>query len=351
MDLIMKKTLLALAIASISASAFAVDTSSQNSKNEEMFAFDPMHKDQFSVSGSVGVGGYYDTGSKAFYDDWATGLTLAVNYRNNRIVGYFETDLMLNYTTDNATSPILKDGSEFATDVDKAWLGFDTGFGIASFGWENDTALDAVDGAGDNTYEFGASAGDASDAFNVVKFQGATSGFAYGVSYFETDDTHVDAQKGVNGYVGIEQDIFNIYAGYELRDEALREVRDNVFAIDADYQVMTVTGNVKLGEVKLGANFWIEDTSGKNLDKTNTGYYLSAGYAVSEDLTLAAGYAANTDEVTGMKDLDQSYMNVAAMYTIAKNMDMGIDIKQELDTGDKNVDEETHVFAAGYYYF
>ncbi|MBD1568005.1 porin [Aliivibrio sp. S10_S31] len=347
----MKKTLLALAIASISASAFAVDTSSQNSKNEDMFAFDPMHKDQFSVSGSVGVGGYYDTGSKAFYDDWATGLTLAVNYRNNRIVGYFETDLMLNYTTDNATSPILKDGSEFATDVDKAWLGFDTGFGIASFGWENDTALDAIDGAGDNTYEFGASAGDASDAFNVVKFQGATSGFAYGVSYFETDDTHVDAEKGVNGYVGIEQDIFNIYAGYELRDEATRKVRGDIKVADADYQVMTVTGNVKLGEVKLGANFWIEDTSAKNLDKTNTGYYLSAGYAVTEDLTLAAGYAANTDEVTGMKDLDQSFMNVAAMYTLAKNMDMGIDIKQELDTGDKAVDEETHVFAAAYYYF
>lgn len=352
----MKKTLLALAIASISASAFAVDTSSQNSKNEDMFAFDPMHKDQFSVSGSVGVGGYYDTGSKAFYDDWATGLTLAVNYRNNRIVGYFETDLMLNYTTDNATSPILKDGSEFATDADKAWLGFDTGFGIASFGWENDTALDAVDGAGDNTYEFGASAGDASDAFNVVKFQGSTSGFAYGVSYFETDDTHVDAEKGVNGYVGIEQEIFNVYAGYELRDEATRTLRKlpngaKIEAVDADYQVMTVTGNVKLGEVKLGANFWIEDTSGKNLDKTNTGYYLSAGYAVTEDLTLAAGYAANTDEVTGMKDLDQSYMNVAAMYTLAKNMDMGIDIKQELDSGYNNVDEETYVFAAGYYYF
>ncbi|WP_122035318.1 porin [Aliivibrio sp. EL58] len=347
----MKKTLLALAIASISASAFAVDTSSQNSKNEDMFAFDSMHKDQFSVSGSVGVGGYYDTGSKAFYDDWATGLTLAVNYRNNRIVGYFETDFMLNYTTDNSTSPILENGSEFATDVDKAWLGFDTGFGIASYGWENDTALDAIDGAGDNTYEFGASAGDASDAFNVVKFQGSTSGFAYGVSYFETDDTHVDAEKGVNGYVGIEQEIFNVYAGYELRDEATRKVRGDVKVADADYQVMTVTGNVKLGEVKLGANFWIEDTSAKNLDKTNTGYYLSAGYAVTEDLTLAAGYAANTDEVTGMKDLDQSFMNVAAMYTIAKNMDMGIDIKQELDSGYNNVDEETHVFAAGYYYF
>jgi hypothetical protein len=350
----MKKTLLALAIASISASAFAVDTSSQNSKNEDMFAFDSMHKDQFSVSGSVGVGGYYDTGTKAFYDDWATGLTLAVNYRNNRIVGYFETDFMLNYTTDNETKgwgPDKDQASNPATDVDKAWLGFDTGYGIASYGWENDTALDAIDGAGDNTYEFGASAGDASDAFNVVKFQGSTSGFAYGISYFETGDNHVAAEKGVNGYVGIEQDIFNVYAGYELRDEAKREVRTGVYALNADYQVMTVTGNVKLGEVKLGANFWIEDTSGDNLDKTNTGYYLSAGYALSEDLTLAAGYAANTDEVTGKKDLDKSFMNVAAMYTLAKNMDMGIDIKQELDSGDKNVDEETHVFAAAYYYF
>ncbi|MUI53493.1 porin [Aliivibrio fischeri] len=332
----MKKTLLALAIASISASAFAVDTSSQNSRNEDMFAFDPMHKDQFSVSGSVGVGGYYDTGSKAFYDDWATGLTLAVNYRNNRIVGYFETDFMLNYTTDSETkhASSTEKNSSPATDVDKAWLGFDTGFGIASYGWENDTALDAVDGAGDFTYEFGASAGDASDAFNVVKFQGATNGFAYGVSYFETDDVHVAAEKGVNGYVGIEQEAFNVYAGYETRD--------------SDYDVYTVTGNVKLGAVKLGANFWIEETDTKLLDKTNTGYYVSAGYAVSEDLTLAAGYAGNTEEI-GKTDTDYSFMNVAAMYTLAKNMDMGIDIKQQLDAGDK--DEETFVFAAGYYYF
>ncbi|MGN2616499.1 porin [Aliivibrio fischeri] len=334
----MKKTLLALAIASISASAFAVDTSSQNSRNEDMFAFDPMHKDQFSVSGSVGVGGYYDTGSKAFYDDWVTGLTLAVNYRNNRIVGYFETDLMLNYSTDpdaKAASSTDKHSGP-ATDVDKAWLGFDTGFGIASFGWENDTALDAIDGAGDNTYEFGASAGDASDAFNVVKFQGATNGFAYAVSYFETDDNHAKADKGVNGYVGIEQEIFNVYAGYETRD--------------SDYDVYTVTGNVQLGAVKLGTNFWIEETDTKTKDMTNTGYYVSAGYAVSEDLTLAAGYAANTFDEKGKADLDQSFMNVAAMYTLAKNMDMGIDIKQELDMGEGN-EEETYVFAAGYYYF
>lgn len=339
----MKKTLLALAIASISASAFAVDTSSQNSRNEDMFAFDPMHKDQFSVSGSVGVGGYYDTGSKAFYDDWATGLTLAVNYRNNRIVGYFETDLMMNYATKHDVASDVGtakwvNGIESGpiANVDKAWLGFDTGFGIASFAWANDTALDAIDGAGDNTYEFGASAGDASDGFNVVKFQCSTSGFAYGVSYFETDESHKASDTGVNGYIGIEQEIFNVYAGYETRD--------------SDYDVYTVTGNVQLGAVKLGANFWIEETdNGSNLtDKTNTGYYVSGGYAASEDLTLAAGYAGNTEEI-GKTDTDYSYVNVAAMYTLAKNMDMGIDIKQELDSGER--DEETHVFAAAYYYF
>lgn len=330
----MKKTLLALAITSISASAFAVDTSSKNSRNEEMFAFDPMHKDQFSVSGSVGVGGYYDTGTKAFYDDWATGLTLAVNYRNNRVVGYFETDFELNYTTDSKTYP-LPDGSGPATDVDKAWLGFDTGVGIASFGWENDSALDKVDGAGDFTYEFGASASGTTDAFNVVKFEGSTSGIAYGISYFETGDNHVQADKGVNGYVGIEQELFNVYAGYETRDES-------------DYNIMTLTGNVNLGVVKLGMNAWIEEPT---KDTTNTGYYVSAGYAVSEDLTLAAGYAGNTEEEKGKADVDKSYMNVAAMYTMAKNIDMGIDIKQVLDTGDKAVDEETHVFAAAYYYF
>ncbi|MEZ8017612.1 porin [Vibrio splendidus] len=351
----MKKTLVALAIASISTSAFAVNTSSQNSQNEDMFAFDSMHKDQFSVSGSFGVGGYYDTGSKAFYDDWATGLTLAVNYRNNRIVGYFETDLMVNYTTDNnvssndAVTAGWTNGIDTgpAADVDKAWLGFDTGFGIASFGWENDTALDKVDSAGDNTYEFGASAGDASDGFNVVKFQGATSGIAYGISYFETKDSRnsTDSKgkknfdKGVNGYIGLEQEVFNLYAGYENRD------------YEADFEVYTVTGNVKVGALKLGMNSWIEESDSAK----NTGYYVSGGYTVSEDLTIAAGYASSNNELDGQADVDASYINIAAMYRIADNADMGIDIKQDIEgarsTGNTQYDEETHVFAAAYYYF
>ncbi|MFA0389845.1 porin, partial [Vibrio splendidus] len=100
------------------------------------FEFDPMHKEQFSVSGSLGLGGYYDTKTNAMYDDWATALTLAVSYKNNRLVGYFETDFELNWTTDENDNGFgVK--NEFGTDVDKAWLGFDTGVGVASFGWEN----------------------------------------------------------------------------------------------------------------------------------------------------------------------------------------------------------------------
>ncbi|PMH31766.1 hypothetical protein BCU71_11910 [Vibrio lentus] len=335
----MKKTLLALAIAAVSTSAFAVETSSQNSK--PVFEFDDMHKDQFSVSGAWGVGGYYDTGTKAFYDDWATGLTLAISYKNNRWVGYFETDLELNYSSDEQKVDIQSGPS---TDVDKAWLGFTTDAGVISLGWENDTALDKVDGAGDFTYEFGASAGDASDGFNVAKFQGATSGVAYGISVFDTDDNREKGEIGYNGYIGVEQEMFNIYAGYEARE-------------DSDYTVTSVSGNVTLDALKLGLNAWIDDGEvGKDKsDVKLTGFYASAGYALSEKLTLAAGYATNTTENSAKalngEDIDQSYMNVAAMYTLSDKVDMGIDIKQELDSGFSNVDEETHVFAAAYYYF
>ncbi len=44
------------------------------------------------------------------------------------------------------------------------------------------------------------------------------------------------------------------------------------------------------------------------------------------------------------------------MYRIADNADMGIDIKQDIEgsrisSASMQYDEETHVFAAAYYYF
>ncbi|OEE79009.1 porin [Vibrio genomosp. F6] len=332
----MKKTLVALAIAAVSTSAFAAETSSQNAK--PMFEFDPMHKDQFSVSGAWGVGGYYDTETDAVYDDWATGLTLAVNYQNNRFLGYVEVDLEMNYSTDESKKDIQ---SGPGTDLDKAWIGFETGAGVLSFGWENDTALDKVDGKGDNTYEFGASAGDASDGYNVIKFQGATSGIAYGISMSETSDDRTEADSAYNGYVGLEQDTFNLYAGYETR-------------ADADYNVISVSGNVNLGELTLGANVWSNEGADDVADNTTNlkeiGYYVSGAYPVSEALTLAAGYAGGTVEEDATADIDASYFNVAAMYTMSDRVDMGIDIRRDLDVPAGN-DEETYVFAAAFYSF
>ncbi|AVW98643.1 porin [Vibrio vulnificus] len=332
----MKKTLVALAIASISASAFAVETRSDNAK--PVFEFDPMHKDQFSVSGSWGVGGYYDTKSDALYDDWATGLTVAVNYKNNRLLGYVEVDLEMNYSTDESEVAIQ---SGPATDLDKAWLGFDTGVGVVSFGWENDTALDKVDGAGDQTYEFGASAGDASDGFNVIKFQGSTSGFAYGISMSETSDDRTKADTAYNGYVGLETGTVNVYAGYETRD-------------DADYNVISISGNAKIASLTVGLNAWKDegktDVADNATNLAKTGFYLSAGYPITESVTLAAGYATNTTEEDGKSDIDQSYFNVAAMYNHSDKIDMGIDIRRDLDVV-AGADEETYVFAAAFYKF
>ena len=338
----MKKTLLALVVAAASTSAFAnVDT--QNSKPE--FEFDPMHKDQFSVSGAIGLGGYYDTKTKALYDDWATAITVATIYQNNRLRAYLEIDLEMNYSTDEAKTNAADLGIQSgpATDVDKAWLGYETDFGLASFGWENDTALDKVDGAGDNTYEFGSSAGDTSDAFNVIKFEGKASAFAYGISTFETKDDREAAETGYNGYFGVEQETFKVYAGYETRE-----------AGDDDQEIVSLSGNVNLGAASVGANFWVNDYETDAKDgKTETGFYVSGSYPVTEQLTLAAGYNGVSTEyqTAGEKDVDMSRVNIAAMYTLNDRIDMGIDILQDIDTGVSTKDEETAVFAAMFYSF
>ena len=322
----MKKTLLALAVASLSTTAFATDIS-----------------DQFSTSATAGVGGYYDTEIDEAYDDWATALTVASDYKNdNGVVGYLEVDLELNWSTDEDKESSYEGPVTNKTnaDVDKAWIGYDTGFGIASFGLENDTALDKVDGAGDTTYEFGSSAGDASDQFNVIKFEGATSGVAYGISYFTTDADYDSADldngkdKGVNGYVGFEQDTFNVYAGYETRDEA-------------DYQVFSVSGNATFSDLKVGVNAWINDGETDSTDSTQKtkGYYVSAGYDVTEQLNLAVGYTDGVTEEDGETDVDTTAVNVAAAYTYSDAFDMGMDVKYDTEN------EETYVFAVGYYHF
>ncbi|MDE1513613.1 porin [Vibrio sp. dsl-7] len=329
----MKKTLLAVAVATLSTQAFAE-------------APKAISADQFKVSGQLGLGGYYDSYTNSVYDDWATAATVKVHYKNGYIVGYLEADLEMNFdTNESKVSPYegaIQNGP--ATDIDKAWIGIDTGYGILSWGWENDTALDVVDGAGDFTAEFGNSAGDASDAFNVFQFRGKTASIAYGISYFDTSDDRDEADSGLNGFIGYESDLFNIYAGYETRDEA-------------KYDVMSLSGNATFGLLQIGLNAWINDgdkgdLTGKNLDeKKSTGFYTSAAYQLTDDFTLALGYSATTDEKKGSADVDASYINVSGFYNL-NGVDIQFDVKQDIKNGDAGINqEETWVFAAAYWYF
>ncbi|POF56357.1 porin, partial [Vibrio vulnificus] len=168
--------------------------------------------EEFSVGGQVAVGGYYEEGrpDREFYNDGVTGFDLFINYQKGNVVGQFagEFDLADNYSSMDAKFTVID-----------TWVGYKTGFGVASIGYANDSALDAVDGAADLTIEFGASASDASDVNQVIKFEGMKEGFKYGISYYGDREADASGQRGFNGYVGFKNEQFQVNAGYEKNDE------------------------------------------------------------------------------------------------------------------------------------
>ncbi|NOH62930.1 porin [Vibrio sp. RE88] len=291
----MKKTALAAALSLVAGSAVAADA---------------LSGDQFTVSGEVAVGGYYQTDRKEnekvnnfenqkdeeFYNGGVTGFDIFADYENGNIVGKFggEFDVENDYGTSDSTFNI--------TDT---WVGYKTGAGVVSAGYANDTALDAVDGAADQTIEFLWSPNDASDARQVVKFEGDKEGIKYGISYYgDRNYEGSDSQAGYNGYLGYENDTFMVNFGYEDNDEDQG---------DTD-KLYLVNGSVKLGSVGIGATFAEEEfASGKKVKMYNTsaGYtidalYLAAGYVTIEDTREAVNFGGSyafTDNVTALVDV------------------------------------------------
>jgi hypothetical protein len=304
----MKKSILALAIATLTTpSVFAAEAGT------------------FESDLSGGIGGYYNSESESFYDDWATGLTVATNYTNGSIVGYLEVDLMFNWTDDEDASGVSNDT---VPDVDKAWVGYTTDYGVISYGWENDTALDKVDGAGDQTVEFGSSAGDTSDAFDVIKFEGSSEAIQYGISYFKTGENTGDSDSGVNGYVGYKVDTFAVYGGLEDREEA---------------SIASLSGYVNVGTATLGLNTWLNDAEDDDGEYEATGFYASAGFTVTDALTLSAGYVSESKDYDDGGDTDSDAVNVAASYTVSDVVTVQGDIQDDGDV--------TKFFLAAYYDF
>ncbi|MGY3686541.1 porin [Vibrio coralliilyticus] len=295
----MKKTALAAALSLVAGSAVAAEA---------------LSGDQFTVSGEIAVGGYYQTDRKEngavnnierqkdeeLYNGGVTGFDIFADYENGNIVGKFggEFDVEDDYGTSD---------SEF--NITDTWVGYKTGAGVVSAGYANDTALDAVDGAADQTIEFLWSPNDASDARQVVKFEGDKEGVKYGISYYG-DRNYTDGsaeeerQPGYNGYLGYENDTFMVNFGYEDNDED-KGTTDKLYLVN---------GSVKLGSVGIGATFAEEEfADGKKVKMYNTsaGYtidalYLAAGYVTIEDTREAVNFGGSyafTDNVTALVDI------------------------------------------------
>ncbi|MEX0333461.1 porin [Vibrio tubiashii] len=291
----MKKTALAVALSLVAGSAVAAEA---------------LSGDQFTVSGEFAIGGYYQENRKEsgevnndssakdeeFYNGGVTGFDIFADYENGNIVGKFggEFDIEDDYGTSDSTFTI--------TDT---WVGYKTGAGVASIGYANDTALDAVDGAADKTIEFLWSPNDASDARQVVKFEGDKEGVKYGISYFgDRNYEGTDRQSGYNGYLGYENETFMVNLGYEDNDETEGET-DKLYLVN---------GAVNLGAVGIGATVAEEEfADGKKVKMYNTsvGYtldalYLGAGYVTIEETREAVNFGGSyafTDNFTALVDI------------------------------------------------
>ncbi len=304
-------------------------------------AIQPLAADQFSVGGEVTAGGSYES-EKGTINTGATEFTLQNSYKNGGIVGYVEVDLKAKWGQEFDTEKV--NGQDVAiakgldrdivSDLDKAWIGYDFGVGTLSYGVENDTALDKVDGKGDLSIEFGKNAPDADDKFNVVKFEGSTQGVVYGISYFEAEDLKDTAtevkrnDRGYNGYVGYEAGVVNVYVGHEKQRN--------------DFKTTTVTGNADLGVAKVGVNYWTSKKDNKSETKTVKGYYVSAAKSFGE-LTVAAGYGDPSNKAKNDK-----FFNVGAEYALSANTYVKADFKFGKETVDTDKKRQDVYLKAGY---
>lgn len=325
----MKKTVLAVALALVAGSAVAADTPSPSDatltaseRARESIIDLILSGEEFSVGGQVAVGGEYLEGrtnengeDREFHNYDVTGFDLFVNYQKGNVVGQFagEFDLAENYSSMDASFSVID-----------TWVGYKTGFGLASIGYANDSALDAVDGAADLTIEYGASASDASDVNQVVKFEGIRDGFKYGISYYGDREADASGQRGFNGYVGFQNDMFQVNAGYEKNEE------DN--SADQLEQLYLVNGVVTLGDIALGAN--IAKHEQFNGDDSML-YSASAGYTMDK-LYLALGYATQEAYVSGEKDTE--WTNFGASYQFTNKVSALVDFRVDLTDNDSSDD-------------
>ncbi|RJX73729.1 porin [Vibrio sinensis] len=319
----MKKTAIALALTLAAGTAVAADVTNQSASERarESIIDLILSGEEFSVGGQVAVGGEYKEGrvdaageKEEFHNYNVTGFDLFVNYQKGNVLGQFATefDLAEDYSSMDAKFTVID-----------TWVGYKTGFGVASIGYVGDSALDAVDGASDQTIEYGASANDASDVRQFVKFEGVQEGFKYGVTYYGDRNADATGQKGFNGYVGFANEMFSVNAGYENNDDK------NAASVEDVEQLYLINGTVTFGQLTIGANYSNEEAfNGTDADLI----YVSAGYTLG-DLYLAGGYKDNEDKEA---------VNFGGSYQITNKLAYLMDVQVDLSD---NQDDDLAVFA------
>ncbi|WP_256389333.1 porin [Vibrio vulnificus] len=323
----MKKTVLAVALSLVAGSAIAADVNQNVSERARESMIDLiLSGEEFSVGGQVAVGGEYLEGRKVngekkeFHNYDVTGFDLFINYQKGNVIGQFagEFDLAENYSSMDAKFSVID-----------TWVGYKTAFGVASIGYANDSALDAVDGAADLTIEYGASASDASDVNQVIKFEGMKEGFKYGISYYGDREADASGQRGFNGYVGFKNEQFQVNAGYEKNDEKNHKPDGDLVE-----QLYLVNGVVTLGELAIGANVAQHDTF--NNDDFIL-YSASVGYTIDK-LYLAAGYAAKDYDHSASKES----VNFGGSYQFTNKLSALVDFN--IDLSDNNTSDDLAAF-------
>ncbi|HAS6168797.1 TPA: porin [Vibrio vulnificus] len=329
----MKKTVLAVALSLVAGSAIAADVNQNVSERARESMIDLiLSGEEFSVGGQVAVGGEYKEGrvkkegsteKQEFHNYDVTGFDLFINYQKGNVIGQFagEFDLAENYSSMDAKFTVID-----------TWVGYKTGFGVASIGYANDSALDAVDGAADLTIEYGASASDASDVNQVIKFEGMKEGFKYGIAYYGDRQADASGQRGFNGYVGFKNEQFQVNAGYEKNDEKTGGTKIE--------QIYLVNGVVTFGDLAIGANV-ANHESFKGEDASL--YSASVGYTIDK-LYLAAGYAV--EEAFG-SNVDSEWTNFGGSYQFTNKLSALVDIKVDL-SDDNNSDDLAAFFKVAY---
>ncbi|HAT8552058.1 TPA: porin [Vibrio vulnificus] len=326
----MKKTVLAVALSLVAGSAIAADVNQNVSERARESMIDLiLSGEEFSVGGQVAIGGEYKEGrvkkegsteKQEFHNYDVTGFDLFINYQKGNVIGQFagEFDLAENYSSMDAKFTVID-----------TWVGYKTGFGVASIGYANDSALDAVDGAADLTIEYGASASDASDVNQVIKFEGMKEGFKYGISYYGDREADASGQRGFNGYVGFKNEQFQVNAGYEKNDEKNHKPDGDLVE-----QLYLVNGVVTLGELAIGANVAQHDTF--NNDDFIL-YSASVGYTIDK-LYLAAGYAAKDYDHSASKES----VNFGGSYQFTNKLSALVDFN--IDLSDNNTSDDLAAF-------